>query len=320
MRAQKLVLFVLAILGFIGPAAAQTFPNKPIRLVVPYPAGGAVDIVGRTLGQHLTEVWKQQIVIENRPGAGGVIASEVVAKAPPDGYTLLIVASGHALSSLFYSKMPFDTFKDFTAITSIGYTPNMLLVAKSTPATTVAELVALAKSKPGQLTYGHAGNGTSPHLAGELFKYMAKIDIAAVPYKGGAPAMNDLIGGQVPVTFNNIPEAIEHIRAGTIRALGVTTEKRSSALPDIPAIAETVPGYDTEVWWAVFGPAGLPKDIQSKLHDGLVEALKAPAVKERLASFGATPLGGSPEELDNKVRADYEKWAPIIRAAGIKAE
>jgi tripartite-type tricarboxylate transporter receptor subunit TctC len=149
---------------------------------------------------------------------------------------------------------------------------------------------------------------------------MAKIDIAAVPYKGGAPAMNDLIGGQVPVTFNNIPEAIEHIRAGTIRALGVTSEKRSSILPDVPSIGETVPGYDTEVWWAVFGPAGLPKDIQTKLHDGLVDALKAPAVKERLASFGATPLGGSPEELDKKVRADYEKWAPIIRGAGIKAE
>jgi tripartite-type tricarboxylate transporter receptor subunit TctC len=259
-------------------------------------------------------------VVENRPGAGGVIASEVVAKAAPDGYTLLIVASGHALSSLFYNKLPFDTFKDFTAVTSIGYTPNMLLVAKSTPANTVGELIALAKAKPGQLTYGHAGNGTSPHLAGELFKYMAKVDIAAVPYKGGAPAINDLIGGQVPITFNNIPEAIEHIRAGTIRALGVTTEKRASVLPDVPSIAETVPGYDTEVWWAVFGPAGLPKDIQAKLHDGLVDALKAPAVKERLASFGATPLGGSPEELDKKVRADYEKWAPIVRAAGIKAE
>jgi tripartite-type tricarboxylate transporter receptor subunit TctC len=311
---------VVAAVGFIGPASAQTFPTKPIRLVVPYPAGGAVDIVGRTLGQQLTEAWKQQIVVENRPGAGGVIASEVVAKAAPDGYTLLIVASGHALSSLFYNKLPFDTFKDFTAVTSIGYTPNMLLVAKSTPANTVGELIALAKAKPGQLTYGHAGNGTSPHLAGELFKYMAKVDIAAVPYKGGAPAINDLIGGQVPITFNNIPEAIEHIRAGTIRALGVTTEKRASVLPDVPSIAETVPGYDTEVWWAVFGPAGLPKDIQAKLHDGLVDALKAPAVKERLASFGATPLGGSPEELDKKVRADYEKWAPIVRAAGIKAE
>src|SRR5438045_4136965 len=214
MRVKELVLsaFAVASLAFTGAAAAQTFPAKPIRLIVPYPAGGAVDIVARTLGQHLTEVWKQQIVVENRPGAGGVIASEVVAKAPADGYTLLIAASGHALTSLFYNKMPYDTFKDFTSITTIGETPNMLLVAKSTPVTTVAELIALAKSKPGQLTYGHAGNGTSPHLAGELFKYMAKVDIAAVPYKGGAPAMNDLVGGQVPVTFNNIPEAIEHIR------------------------------------------------------------------------------------------------------------
>jgi tripartite-type tricarboxylate transporter receptor subunit TctC len=322
-RIMRLINFALALVAtvFIAQAAAaQSYPNKPVRLIVPYPAGGAVDIVSRTLGHHLSETWKQQVVIENRPGAGGVIATEVVAKAPADGYTLLIVANGHALGPYFYAKLPFDTFKDFTSVVTVGYTTNILLVAKTTPVNTTADLIALAKSKPGQISYGHAGNGTSPHLAGELFKAMAKVDIVAVPYKGGAPAINDLVAGQIPMTFNNVPEALEHIRAGTIRALGVTTEQRSPFLPELPAIAETVPGFDSNVWWGMFGPAGLPKDVVAKLNKDINDALKAGDVKDRLAKVGAIPLGGTTESLDKRVRADYEKWGPIIKAAGIKAE
>ncbi|HEY5504641.1 MAG TPA: tripartite tricarboxylate transporter substrate binding protein, partial [Sedimentisphaerales bacterium] len=230
--------------------AQQNFPTKPVRLLIPYAAGGAVDILGRTLGDELSKRWGQPVIIENRTGAGGTIASQVLVNSDPDGYTLIIVASGHALNPYLYLKLPYDTFKDFVPISLLGSSPNMMLVAANSPFKKLADVLAAARAKPGSLSYGMSGIGTSTHLAGELFKYMAKVDIAAVSYKGGAPIINDLLGGHLPLSFNNIPESIGQIKSGSLRALGMTTATRSAALPDVPTIAEAgVPGYDTAVWW-----------------------------------------------------------------------
>jgi tripartite-type tricarboxylate transporter receptor subunit TctC len=317
---------MLAVLAWGATASAQdadhgTFPAKPVRLLVPFPPGGAVDIVARTLGDELTRRWGQQVVIENRPGAGGIIASQAAAQSPADGYTLILIATGHALNPYFYVKLPYDPFNDFTPISLVGFSPNMLLVRSDSPFKSVADVLAGARQRPGYLSYGHAGNGTSPHLAGELLKYLAKVEIAAIPYKGGAPSLNDLIGGHVPLTFNNIPESIAQVRAGAVRPLGVTTAARSPTLPDVPTIAEAgVPGYDTGVWWGFLAPARLPADLKAKLAKDCAEVVKAPAVVERLRSLGATPVGSTPIEFADFIRAEYEKWGPVIKAAGIKAE
>jgi tripartite-type tricarboxylate transporter receptor subunit TctC len=220
-----------------GPApAAEAFPSRPVHVLVPFPAGGAVDIVARTLGDELSRRWGQSVIIENRPGAGGTIAAAAEAKAAPDGYTLILVASGHAIVAHLYPALSYDPLHDFTPLSLVASSPNMLLVRADSRLTSIADVLALARAKPGALSYGHAGNGTSPHLAGELLKYMAKVDIAAVPYKGGAPALNDLLGGHIPLSFNNIPESIAQVRAGAVRALGVTTAVRSPVLPEVPTI------------------------------------------------------------------------------------
>src|SRR4030088_661939 len=312
----------LVLLAWSGLALAdEAYPSRPVRLLVPFPAGGAVDIVARTLGDELTRRWGQSVVIENRPGAGGTIASQAAATSAPDGYTLILVATGHALNPYFYSKLPYDPFNDFTPISLVGFSPNMLLVRSDSPFKSVADVLAGARQRPGYLSYGHAGNGTSPHLAGELLKYLAKVEIAAIPYKGGAPSLNDLIGGHVPLTFNNIPESIAQIKAGTVRALGVTTAARSPALPDVPPIAEAgVADYDTGVWWGFLAPAGLPAGVKAKLAKDCAEAVKAPAVVERLRGLGGPPVGSTPVEFADFIRAEYEKWGPVIKAAGIKAE
>jgi tripartite-type tricarboxylate transporter receptor subunit TctC len=316
-----LASFVL-LLAAIGIAHAQdAFPSRPVHVLVPFAPGGAVDIVARTLGDELSSRWGRAVVIENRPGAGGVVASEAEAKAAPDGYTLILVATGHALNPHLYAKLPYDSFNDFTPISLIGTSPNMLLVRADSPFKTLTDLITAARERPGQITYGHAGNGTSSHLAGELLKYMAKIDITSIPYKGGAPALTDLIGGHIPMTFNNIPESVAQITTGTVRPLGMTTASRSPVLPDVPTIAEAgLPGFDTGVWWGVLGPGGLPRDITMKLAKDCADAVNTPAVKARLISLGATPVGSSPEQFAALIRADYEKWGPIIKAAGIRGE
>ncbi len=318
----RLFISAVSLLGLSGVASAQdAFPSKPVHLLVPFPPGGAVDIVGRTLGDELSKRWGQSVIIENRPGAGGTIASQAAAKAPPDGYTLILVATGHALNPHLYAKLPYDPFNDFTPLSLIGTSPNMPLVRSDSPIRTLADLLALARERPGQLSYGHAGNGTSSHLAGELINYMTKVNIAAIPYKGGAPALNDLIGGHIPMSINNIPESIAQIRAGTVRPLGVTTARRSPVLPDVPTIAEAgIPGYDTGVWWGLVGPAGLPPLVKARLAKDCAEAVNAPAVKERLLGLGAAPIGSAPEEFAALIRAEYEKWGPIIKAAGIRGE
>src|SRR5690348_2369523 len=288
-----------------GAALAQSrFPDRPVHIFVPYPAGGGVDILTRTLGDVASRQWGQPVVVENRPGAGGVVASQALVQSAADGYTLIMVASGHATNPFLYPKLPYDTFKDFTPISLLASSPNILLVRKDSPFKTLADLLAQARAKPGSLSFGHAGNGTSTHLAGELLKNLAKIDMAAIPYKGGAPAINDLLGGQIPMSFNNGPESVGQIKAGTVRALGVTTAKRAAFLPDVPSIAEGgVPGYDTEVWWGVLGPAKMPPDLVKKLSHDFVAALKAQSVKDRLGPLGATPIGSSPEEFAAKIKA-----------------
>jgi tripartite-type tricarboxylate transporter receptor subunit TctC len=321
-RWMRLLAAIVTLLGAIGPAPAQdAFPARPVHLLVPFAPGGAVDIVARTLGDELASRWGRGVVVENRPGAGGMVASEAAARAAPDGYTLIIVATGHALNPHLYAKLPYDSFNDFTPLSLIGASPNMLLVRTDSPIRTLADLIAAARERPGQISFGHAGNGTSSHLAGELLKYMAKIDITSVPYKGGAPALTDLLGGHIPISFNNIPESIAQVTAGTVRPLGVTTATRSPVLPDVPTIAESgLPGFDTGVWWGLLGPAGLPNDIKAKLAKDCADAVNTPTVKARLLALGATPIGSTPEQFAALIRADYEKWGPIIKAAGIRGE
>jgi tripartite-type tricarboxylate transporter receptor subunit TctC len=305
----------------VGTASAQSpFPSRPVHIFVPYAAGGGVDILARTLGDVVSRHWGQTVVIENRPGAGGVVASQALVTSPPDGYTLIVVASGHATNPFLYPKIPYDTFNDFTPISLLASSPNILLVRADSPFRTLGDMIAQARAKPGSLSFAHAGTGTSTHLAGELLKNLAGIDINAIPYKGGAPAINDLLGGQIPMSFNNGPESVGQIEGGTVRALAVTTASRASFLPDVPSMAETVPGYDTEVSWGLLGPAGMTRDLVEKLSHDFVAALNTEAVKERLTKLGASPIGSTPQQFDAKIRADYRKWGPIIEAAGIRAE
>jgi tripartite-type tricarboxylate transporter receptor subunit TctC len=318
----RLIAVAAALFAANDIASAQSsFPSKPVRLFVPYPAGGAVDILARTLGDELSKQWGQPVIVENRPGAGGVVASQALATSAPDGHTLIVVASGHATNPFLYPKLPYDTFSDFTAICLLASSPNILLVRADSPFKTLADLLAQARGKPGSLSYGMAGNGTSTHLAGELLKNLAKVDILAIPYKGGGPAMNDLLGGQIPISFNNGPESIGQISAGTVRALGVTTAKRTPMLPDVPTIAEGgVAGYDTGVWWGLLGPANMPPAVVAQLSSDFIAVLKAQAVKDRLNTLGASPIGSLPKEFEAVIRADYDKWGPIIKAAGMKFE
>ena len=317
----RIVAAAVAMSAAGGVAVAQSpFPSKPVHIFVPYAAGGGVDILARTLGDVVSRQWGQTVVVENRPGAGGVVASQALVASPPDGYTLIVVASGHATNPFLYPKIPYDTFKDFTPISLLASSPNILLVRTDSPFKTLGDMVAQARAKPGSLSFGHAGTGTSTHLAGELLKNLAKIDLNAIPYKGGAPSINDLLGGQIPMSFNNGPESVGQLEAGTVRALAVTTASRASFLPNVPSMAEAVPGYDTEVWWGLLGPAGMTPDLIAKLSHDFVAALNTEPVKERLSKLGAAPIGSSPQQFDAKIRADSKKWGPIIEAAGMKAE
>jgi tripartite-type tricarboxylate transporter receptor subunit TctC len=313
--------FAVVLATTAGTALAEPgFPSKPVHIFVPYAAGGGVDVLTRTLGDVVSKQWGQSVVVENRPGAGGVIASQAVATSAPDGYTLIMVASGHATNPFLYPKIPYDTFKDFTPVSLLASSPNILLVRADSPFKTVGDVIAAARAKPGSLSFAHAGSGTSTHLAGELLKSLAKIDLNGIPYKGGAPAINDLLGGQIPMTFNNGPESVGQLQAGTVRALAVTTATRAPFLPDVPSMSETVPGYDTGVWWGLLGPGGIPTDVLAKLSHDFVAALNTDAVKERLGQLGALPIGSTPQQFDARIHADHDKWGPIIRAAGMKAE
>jgi tripartite-type tricarboxylate transporter receptor subunit TctC len=305
-----------------GAAFAQdAYPSKPIHLLVPFPPGGAVDIVARTLGDELAKSLGQSIIIENRPGAGGTLAAQAAAKSPPDGYTLVVVASGHAIVPFLFPKLQYDVFNDFTPISLLGNSPNLILVKADSPVKTLADLIALARQKPGQLTYGHAGNGTSPHLAGELLKVTAKINITAVPYKGGAPALNDLMGGHIPISFNNLPESIGQIQAGTVRPIAVTTITRSPFLPDVPTVAESgYPGYNAVGWGAIFVPNGTPQPIIDKLNATIAKAVTLPEVKKQFEEQGTQAASSTQAEMAKLLREEYARLGALAKSIGVSAD
>jgi tripartite-type tricarboxylate transporter receptor subunit TctC len=312
--------FAIAALVVPGGASAQGYPEKPVSMVVPFPAGGAVDPVARVLANRLSELWKQPVLILNRPGAGGNIGAESVARAAPDGYTLLFGSTSLSIGPALYARLGYDLLKDLVPVSLVITSPNILVAHPSLPVTTVKQLVALARAKPGQLTSASAGVGSSNYLSLLLFINLAKVDIIHVPFKGAAPAVADVTGGHSQMTFVPIPGAIALVQANKLRALGVTAEKRSFALPDLPTIAETVPGYEMTSWNGAFVPTGTPPAVISRLHASLIEALRSPAVKEALARAAVEPAGTSPEEFDRKVRSELAKWGKVIKAAGIKPE
>lgn len=300
-------------------AWAQTaLPKGPISLIVPFAAGGATDVVSRLIAQKLSERIGRTIVVENAGGGGGSIGATKVAKAPADGSVLLMgTVATHAINPLSLSPSPYDPVRDFTPISLIAKVPNVLLVSNSVRAQNVRELIALLKAQAGKFSYGSSGVGTPPHLSGELFKSMAGVDIAHIPYKGGGPAMTDLVGGQIPILFDVLTGAASHIRAGSVRALAVTTDKRSPSFPDVPTMAEAgVPGYETYTWNALFGPAGVPRPFVEQLSRELQRVVAEPEVQARLKDLSANPVGSTPEALAALVKAELEKWGPVIKAIG----
>ncbi|MDP1993016.1 MAG: tripartite tricarboxylate transporter substrate binding protein [Syntrophales bacterium] len=312
----SLFAFVLA----ISPAQAA-FPDKPIRMIVPFPAGGNADIVARSIGNELSKNLGVPVVIENRGGAGGVIGSEVVAKAPADGYTIMMVSASHVINPSMQKSLPYDTIKDFAGISLVAEVPTVLVVHPSVQANSLKELIALAKANPGKINFASAGNGTVGHLAGELLKSMAQIKMEHVAYKGNGPAMTDLLGGHVQMLFSSMPSALPHIKSGMLRALVVTAPKRSAAAPAIPSTTEAgMPGFDVSTGFGLFAPAKTPRAVINKLHAEVVKSLKLPEVRDRLASQGAEPVGSTPEEYDAFVKTESAKWAKVCKEAGIKPE
>lgn len=306
----------LALAAFASPASAE-YPERPITLIVPFAPGGSTDLVARVVAQKMSEILKQQVVVENRGGAGGSLGAGVVAKADPDGYTILMATvATHALNPALYKKIAYNAETDFTPITLLVNVPNVLTVNPKFEAKSVKELVDMAKKDPGKYSYASSGNGSPLHLSGVLFNKLAGIDLAHIPYKGSGPALVDVIAGQVPIQFDNLPSSIEHIKGGRLRALGVTTAKRVPQMPDVPAIAETLPGYETYSWNALFGPKGMSPEIVKKLNAAGVEALKDPAVKQKLTDATAVIVGSTPEELGEFVKKELAKWTPIVKESG----
>ncbi|MDT6963682.1 tripartite tricarboxylate transporter substrate binding protein [Cupriavidus sp. SZY C1] len=305
----------------IGHAHADTYPSKPIQMIVPQAPGGTNDIVARLVAADLSQRLGQQVVVENRPGAGGNIGTQAAARATPDGYTLLMtISSTQAINPSLYRSVPFDPVKDFEPIATVATVPNVLVVNPAFPARTMAELIALAKAKPDFYRYASAGNGTLNHLLGEMLNTTAGIKLEHVPYKGVAPALNDVLGNQVPMAFASLPSVLSHIKAGKVRALGVSSAKRSPFAPDIPAIGETVPGYSGDLWVALFAVRGTPRDVTQKLSTTLQAALADKPLRDKLAAQGAEVLPGSPQQLATLLRADMDKWAKIVRQSGAQVD
>jgi tripartite-type tricarboxylate transporter receptor subunit TctC len=300
---------------------AQTYPSKPIRLIVPSSPGGGTDIVGRVVAQKMTETMGQQVVVENRAGAGTMIGNELVAKAPPDGYTLLMGVSTLATIPSVFKVVKYDALKDFAPITQAVTVPNALVIHASVPAKNVKSLIALAKARPRELVAGSAGMGTNPHLSLELFKSMAGVDVVHVPYKGSGQGIIGLISGEVAIFFPSVPTAMPHVKSKRVRALGVTTAMRVDSMPDVPPIAEAgLPGYEATQWFGVLAPAGTPRPIVDRLHKDITAGLRSPDVKQHLASEGAQIVASSPEQFAAYIRSETEKWARVVKAAGIKPE
>lgn len=320
-RCVRLMLFFVA-LSLPSALLAQSYPAKPIRFVVPFPVGGIADVFARVIGQKFNDAWGQPVVVENRTGAGGNIAAELVAKSPPDGYTLVMGSIGtHSVNVSLFRKLPYNPVRDFAPVALVMEADGLLVVHPSVPVKTVKELIALARARPGQLTYASAGNGTASHLAGELFKMMAKVDMVHVPYKGNVPAITDLLGGQTSLLFATMPTVLPQVQAGRLRALAVTGPVRSPAAPELPSIAEAaLPGYEVTNWIGIFAPAATPRDIVSKLNGETIRIMRAPEIQSRLLNEGAKSAAKTPEEFGAYVRAEIAKWAKVIQQAGIRVD
>ncbi len=313
---------VLAFCAAASPAsvvAQNGYPSKPIRLIVPSAPGGGTDFTARTIGQKLSEAVGQTVIVDNRPGAAGNIGVEIAAKASPDGHTVVMPITSFSINPHLYSNLPFDTVKDFAPVVLAASAPLFLVVTPSLPAKSVSELIALAKSKPGQLNYANSGNGTTAHLAGELFKKMAGVNFVSVPYKGGGPAVIDLIAGHVQVYFSTVPAALAQVQAGRLRGLAVTATKRMNLIPDVPTVAESgLPGFEVVGWFGIFAPAATPRPIIARLNTEINGALRLPEMQKRFAGEGLIPGGGTPEELGGFLRAELAKWGALIKEIGIR--
>jgi tripartite-type tricarboxylate transporter receptor subunit TctC len=316
------MLASLALAMLASGAHAQAWPAKPIKWVVPFAPGGTTDILARTIGDKLAIALGQPVIIENKPGAGGGVGADYTAKAPADGYTIMGgTISTHAINASLYKSLPYDPVKDFAPITLIARVPNMLVVNPDVPAKNVAELIALMKANPVKYTFASSGNGTSQHLSGELFKTMAGVEMQHIPYKGSPPALQDVVGGQVTMTFDNITTAWPLAKGGKLRALAVTTAKRSSVAPEVPTLAESgLAGYEVGSWQGVFAPAGTPPEIVKRLNAEIVKIIRMPDVNEKLTALGAEPVGNTPEEFGALVRAEVGKWADVVKKSGAKVD
>jgi tripartite-type tricarboxylate transporter receptor subunit TctC len=318
-RVIALVCFAAQLL-LVDPSNAADYPSRPIKLLVGASAGGTTDTMARLIAEPLSAAFGQPVLVENRPGAGGNIAAEAVARSNPDGYTLLVSYTSHTINATLYPKLPFDPVADFTPIAMIATVPSLLVGNPKLPASNLKELIALAKAKPGGLTIGIGGIGSSLHLAGDRFKMMADVNIVNVPYKGTAPALTDVLGGQVDLMFISVVTGTAQVKAGNLRAYGVTSAARQPSFPDVPAIGEVVPGFESEAWFGVFGPAKLSDEITGKLNRALIDLLHAPKMQEKLALEGAHPAAMTPAEFAAFVRQDIERWAPVVRSSGAKPD
>jgi len=304
-----------------APALGQAYPTKPIRIVAPSTPGDAPDVIARLVADKLSVALGQQVVVDNKPGAGGVVGSESVAKSAPDGYTLIMGNAGsHGINAAVYSRLPYDIQRDFAPVSQVAIAPNVMVINPSVPANSVAEFLAYAKSQPGKLSYASGGNGSSAHMSMELFKSMAGIDVQHIPYKGSSPALTDLIGGQVAVFIGNMPPTVPHIKSGKLRALAVTTRTRSALMPELPTIADTLPGYETVAWFGVLAPAGTPPEIVNRLSVEIGRIARSPEMREKLVAMGAEPVGGTPEEFKAVIDRDIAKWKPLAQKVGIKVD
>ena len=315
---------VFAALAFCAAslAQAQGYPNKPIRLIVPFTPAGAVDIASRAIGLELAKNLGVTVTPDNRPGAGGNIGGAEAARAAPDGYTLFMTTSGiSAINPALYSKMPFDPIKDLAPVAALVSLNNVLVLHPSVKANSVAEVIALAKSEPGKINYASSGSGTSIHMSAEMFKFITKVDMIHIPYKGSAPAVTDLLGGQVMMMFDNIPSALPHIKAGKLRAIATTGARRDPALPDLPTIAESgVPGYESGVWFGLTVPAGTPKDVIARINEAALKGAKSPDFVKRMTELGYNIIGSTPEQMTEMLKAETARWTPIVKASGAKAD
>ncbi len=322
MRNKTSHVLMAALLLVAGTCAAQSYPAQPIRIIVPFPPGGIADLFARVIGQKFNETWGQPGVVDNRPGAGGNIGADIVAKSAPDGYTLVTGSIGtHAVNVSLFSKLPYDPIRDFAPVSLIMEAEGLLVMHPSVPVKTVKELIALAKARPGQLAYASAGHGTAAHLSGELFKSMAKVDMVHVPYKGNVPAITDLIAGQTSLLFATMPTALPHVQSGRLKALAVTSSARSPAAPQLPTIAEAaLPGFSVTNWIGFFAPAGTPREVVLKLNAEVVRIMQAPDIQKRLVSEGAKFSPWTPDQFAGFVKAELAKWAKVVKEAGIRAD